>query len=146
MLAASLPLDEVSWALTGSVGHAIQGVPVEPHDIDVQTDETGVWMAAAALRAYCVTEPRRVESETMRSLLGRYLIDGIDVELIGAVQKRSTDGRAWGSPMDPADHRCLVRLGDLALPVLDLEYEAAAYAQLGRHERAELLRRHAKSP
>jgi hypothetical protein len=103
-------------------------------------------MAAAALRAYCVTEPRRVESESMRSLLGRYLIDGIDVELIGAVQKRSTDGRAWGSPTDPADHRCVVRLGDLALPVLDLEYEAGAYAQLGRHDRAELLRRHAESP
>ena len=69
-------------------------------------------------------------------------IEGITVELIGAVQKRGLED-SWEVPTDPAEHRRFVRLGDLQIPVLSLEYEAVAYAELGRHERAELLRHHA---
>jgi len=29
---------DVNWAVTGSLGFALQGVPVEPHHIDIQTD------------------------------------------------------------------------------------------------------------
>jgi hypothetical protein len=141
-LIACLPLAEINWALTGSTAHALQGVPVEPHDIDVQTDEPGTWKAADALADYCVAAPRRVESQLIRSLLGSYTIEGITVELIGAMQKRGFED-SWAVPTDPAEHRRFVRLGDLQIPVLSLEYEAVAYAELGRHERAELLRRHA---
>jgi hypothetical protein len=144
VLIACLSPTEVNWALTGSTAHAVQGVPVEPHDIDVQTDEAGAWKAAEALAAYCISPLRRVESQRMRSLLGSYAIEGIAVELMGAVQKRGADG-SWGAPTDPVEHRRVVRLGDLTVPVLALDYEASAYAQLGRHEQAELLRRHASS-
>ena len=77
----------------------------------------------------------------MRSLLGSFAIEGIEIELIGALQKRKPDG-SWGTPTDPAEHRRVVRLEDLAVPVLTLEYEAVAYAELGRDERAGLLREH----
>jgi hypothetical protein len=142
ILVGYLPLNEINWALTGSTAHALQGVPVEPHDIDVQTDEAGTWKAAEALAAFCVSSPRWKESQRIRSLLGRYSIGGIETELIGALRKRRPDG-LWGDPTDPAEHRRIVRLEDFAIPVLTLEYEAVAYAELGRRERAELLRRHA---
>jgi len=141
VLIACLPLNEINWALTGSTSHALQGVPVEPHDIDVQTDETGAGKAAEALAAYCVSPPCWTESQRIRSLLGKYAIEGIEIELMGALQKRKPDG-SWGTPTDPAEHRRIVPLEDLAVPVLTLEYEATAYAELGRHERAELLRQH----
>jgi hypothetical protein len=142
VLITCLPLKEINWALTGSTSHALQGVPVEPHDIDVQTDEAGVWKAAEALAAYCVSPPCWTESQTIRSLLGKYAIEGIEIELIGALQKRKPNG-SWGTPTDPAEHRRVVEFEDLAIPVLTLEYEAVAYAELGRHERAELLRQYA---
>lgn len=41
---------------------------------------------------------------------------------------------------DPADHRRTVEVAGLAVPILDLEYEADAYEQLDRHERADVLR------
>jgi hypothetical protein len=145
VLVAHLPLDEINWALTGSTAHLLQGVPVEPHDIDVQTDEAGAWRAAEALAAYCASPPRWTESQEMRSLLGSYAIEGIEIELIGALQKRKPNG-SWGTPADPAEQRRVVRLEDLAIPVLTLEYEAVAYAEIGRHERAELLREHCGRP
>ena len=31
----------IIWVLTGSLGMALQGVPVQVHDIDIQTDKEG---------------------------------------------------------------------------------------------------------
>jgi Aminoglycoside-2''-adenylyltransferase len=142
VLVMRLPLYQINWALTGSTAQALQNVPVQPHDIDVQTDEISVWRAADLLVAHCVTPPRWTESEQMCSLLGKYSIQGVEVELIGALQKRQRD-RSWEPPTNPAEHRRLVWLEDFQVPVLTLQYEAAAYADLGRYERAELLRKHA---
>lgn len=139
-LVALLPLVEVNWALTGSMGHLLQGAPVQPHDIDVQTDEAGALKAAELLAPYLIAPLRRRESERMRSLFGAFVVDGVAVELMGAVQKRLADG-SWGPPTDPAEHRRLVHVESLVVPVLSLQYEAAAYASIGRHDRASLLRR-----
>lgn len=138
-----LPLGRVNWALTGSAGHALQGVPVEVHDIDVQTDEPGAYAVAAALAEDALEPVRIIESEAMRSHLGRFRLHGVVVEVMGAVQTR-TAGRDWLPPMNPADHRVLVLLGDeeLEVPVLSLHYEAEAYDRIGRAARAQLLRRH----
>ncbi|AAL81602.1 hypothetical protein PFDSM3638_07410 [Pyrococcus furiosus DSM 3638] len=32
---------DVKWTITGSLGFALQGVPIEPHDIDIQTNKEG---------------------------------------------------------------------------------------------------------
>jgi hypothetical protein len=138
-LCESLPLDTVNWALTGSAGHSLQGVPISVHDVDVQTDEPGAWVVADRLVAHVVEPLKRTESAVIRSLFGRFDVGGVIVEVMGAVQKRQRDG-SWGAPTDPSRHRRLVQLDGLQVPVLSLEYEAAAYAQLGRHERATLLR------
>ena len=40
---AQLNNTSLNWAVTGSLGFALQGVPVEPNDIDIQTDEKGAY-------------------------------------------------------------------------------------------------------
>jgi hypothetical protein len=137
------PLDRVSWALTGSAGHALQGVPVEVHDIDVQTDEPGAYAVASVLAVDTLEPVRIVESDVMKSHLGRFRLHGVVVEVMGAVQTRTT-GSEWLPPTNPADHRVLVPLGDegVQVPVLSLRYEAEAYDRLGRAARVQLLRRH----
>jgi hypothetical protein len=109
------------------------------HDIDVQTDGPSAWVVADRLVAYVVEPLWLAESAVIRSLFGRFDVGGVLVEVIGAVQKRQRDG-SWGAPTDPSRHRRLVQLDGLQVPVLSLEYEASAYALLGRHERATLLR------
>ncbi len=133
----------MNWALTGSAGHALQGVPVEVHDIDVQTDESGAYAVAAALADDVVEPVRIVESGMMRSHFGRFRLHRVVVEVMGAVQTR-TPGSEWLAPTDPSDHRILVPLGDQGpqVPVLSLRYEADAYDRIGRGARARLLRQH----
>ncbi|MDY6818993.1 MAG: hypothetical protein SVG88_10065 [Halobacteriales archaeon] len=139
-LAANDPA--VDWALTGSTSFALQGVPIDPGDIDVQTGVAGVTTIGRVF-ADSVTDPITwTRSERMGSYLGALTIEGYTVEVIGALRKRRADG-TWDRPVDVTDHREYVTVHSIEVPVLSLAYEARAYDRLGRTERAQLLREHA---
>lgn len=124
----------VNWAVTGSVGLALQGVPLEPHDIDVQTDEVGAYRIAA-LFANCVVRPVAFSAKAgMRSHFGALEIDGVQVEVMGDVQHQREDG-SWGPPPDLSRIRRYVDAEGMRIPVVSLEHERDAYAKMGRTER-----------
>ena len=126
------------WALTGSLSFAIQGVPVDPHDIDLQTDEAGAY----AIERYFITDVIRSvrfsTADRIRSHFGALCIDGIEVEIMGDVEKRLPDG-SWEGPVEVEQHRRFVMADGLCVPVLSLSYELDAYRKLGRLERAAAL-------
>ena len=126
------------WALTGSTAFALQGVPVEPHDIDVQTDVPGAYTIAARFSEAVVQPVAFSGTDRVRSHFGALEIAGLRVELMGGLQKRLPDG-GWEAPVDVAALRRWITVDGLRLPVLDLAYEARAYRRLGRTERADLL-------
>lgn len=129
-----------AWALTGSVGMVLQGMPLQVHDIDVQTSPLGAIQIQQRLEGWMVEPVRQVESSFMRSLLGRAVVEGVEVEIIGGVQKR-LEGGGWEEPVNVAEHRRWVEWRGLNVPVLALEYEAEAYRRMGRLEKAEKIRR-----
>ncbi|ERG88980.1 MAG: hypothetical protein J07HX5_01130 [halophilic archaeon J07HX5] len=130
------------WALTGSTSFALQGIPVEPTDIDLQTTEAGA-RAVEARWNEAVTDPvSYVESDQVRSYFGAISLCGVAVEVMGALQKRDADGR-WTEPPAIGELRQRVTVAGTSVPVLPLAYEANAYEQLGRTSRAALLRTHA---
>ncbi|QKY20759.1 hypothetical protein B4589_010365 [Halolamina sp. CBA1230] len=140
-LVARLDGDE-PWALTGSASFALQGVPVEPNDIDVQTTEAGADAIESAFADRVVEPVSLSAAEGITSHFGALELAGVRVEIMGAVQKRRPDG-AWEPPVDVTEHRRFVDLDGRSVPVLSLQYEAAAYERLGREERAALLSEHA---
>ncbi|MDY6764647.1 MAG: hypothetical protein SV377_03020 [Halobacteria archaeon] len=135
----ALSESEVNWALTGSVGHALQGVPVEPDDIDIQTDESGVRDLTNVLSGYVTEDMRYVVSENMKSYLAELEINGIEVEVMGDVQKR-LEGGEWEPVIDVNEHKKVVDVEGMEVPVLSLEYEYKAYKRLGRDGRAEMIK------
>jgi hypothetical protein len=110
-------------------------------DVDVQTDERAAYEVARRLDRWMVDPVVIWQSETMRSHFGRAVFEdlGVDVEIMGAVQKRHSGG-PWSAATDPAAHRHVVSVGPVRLPVLSRVYEADAYDVIGRAERAKLLR------
>lgn len=134
-LATTLDDRSVTWALTGSTSFALQGVPLTPDDIDVQTTEDGAYAIEDAFSERVVDPVSFSESEAIRSHFGAIDLHGVRVEIMGAVQKRRDDG-TWEPPVDVMDHRTVVDTGHVRVPVLSLEYEAKAYERLGRSERA----------
>lgn len=130
------------WALTGSASFALQGVPVDPDDVDVQTDADGAYRIQSAFSDRVVDPVSHSEGDRIRSHYGELRIEGVAVEVMGGVETRSDDD-AWTGPVDVAEHRRFASLDGRSVPVLSLSYEADAYERLGRDERAALLREHA---
>ena len=128
----------IPWALTGSTSFALQGVPVTPEDVDVQTSSRGAYEIEERFADTVVDPVAHSSSETIRSHFGTLEIAGVPVEVMGGLQKR-VDGE-WEPPVDVTAHREFVTAFGMDLPVLSLSHEATAYETLGRTEWAALLR------
>ncbi len=137
-VASGLASLNVEWALTGSLGMALQGMPLDVHDIDLQTDRQGAFEIQQRFSAHLSRPVLLVERERIRSLLGALLIDGVTVEIIGDMQKRLEDG-SWESPVRVGDFILWVETAGMRLPVLSLEHEHEAYLLMGRLEKACLI-------
>ena len=79
------------------------------------------------------------ETEHTRSYHGQAEINGLQVELLGDVRHRQTDG-SWGTSVDIVSVMVWVEWHDLKIPVLSLEHEALAYEKMGRAQKAERIR------
>jgi len=130
----------VEWAVTGSLGMVLQGMDLPVQDIDIQTDEDGAYEIERCLAEFVIVPVLYKASERMRSRLGKLEIEGIQVEVIGAIQKRLPDG-TWEQLVQIAAHRRWVDVEGRTIPVLSLEYEYEAYRLMGRIDRAEMLRK-----
>lgn len=137
-------LNDVPWALTGSASFALQAVPVEPNDVDVQTTAAGAYAIEETFEDRVVDPVSHSATDRVKSHFGAVELHGLRVEIMGAVQKRRPDG-TWEAPVEIEPHRTFVELDGRSVPVLSLTYEADAYERLGRHERAELLAAHAST-
>lgn len=128
----------MNWAITGSTGFVLQGVPLFPHDIDLQSDEAGAYEIERLLSAYRTRPIALREGEFARSHIGSFTIDGLEVEVMGELQKRNSEGK-WSEPVQFAQQKHFVQVEELLLPVLRLEYEIEAYRLLGRQAKAQML-------
>jgi hypothetical protein len=137
---ARLSNSEVNWVLTGGLAFAIQGVAVEPDDIDLQTDEAGAYEIERLFSEFVVSRVAFRCADRIRSHLGELMIDGIRIEVMGDIEKRLADG-TW-EPVDLNLHKRFVEVEGMRVPVLSLEYEHQAYLKLGRTGKARILERH----
>ena len=137
---ARLSNTDVNWVVTGSLGFALQGVPVQPNDIDIQTDKAGAYAIESLFADVVIRKVEFSATERIKSHFGALQIDGIEVEIMGDIQKRGADG-VWEEIVDPARYRLMVEIDGMLVPVLSLEYEYQAYLKFGRIERAKMLRR-----
>jgi len=128
------------WVVTGSVGMALQGMDITIQDIDLQTDEQGAYEIEDLLKKF-VTDPVQYKtSERVRSHIGILEINNIKIEIMGCLQKKLAD-QTWEDPIRVKEHQKWVECSGMKIPVLSLAYEYQAYLKLGRHEKAEKIKR-----
>lgn len=125
-----------TWAITGSFGLALQGMPLAPRDIDLQSDQAGAYAIEKLLAEYVEQPVALREGEFTRSYIGVMRVAGVQVKIMGDVSRRGTGGQWQAPPVLAGITRC-VMLAGMDLPVLELAYEYQAYLAMGRTERAE---------
>jgi len=131
----------MAWAVTGSTNMALQGMMVTPKDIDIQANEEDAYKIAELLSEYVVEPVAFKESDKIKSHCGKLEIEGVQVEILGAVQNKLEDG-SWEEPVNVMDFRLTVVYINLKMPVLDLEYERDAYKIMGRADKVKILDRY----
>lgn len=131
----------INWVVTGSVSFCLQGVPLTPNDIDIQTDEKGAYEIEELFSQRIIREVKFSSTERIKSHFGAFELEGVVVEIMGDVQK-FYDGK-WEEPIDIDRHKKYLTFEGIEVPVLDLSYEAKAYRRYGRLKRAEELECHA---
>jgi hypothetical protein len=52
-ISKQLSSQNIKWALTGSTSFAMQGVPITPNDIDIQTDKDGAYTRSSICHTNC---------------------------------------------------------------------------------------------
>jgi hypothetical protein len=127
------------WVVTGSLAFALRGIDVVVHDIDLQSDRTGAYEIERRLGEFVVEPVRFSEAATIRSHFGALRICGVRVEIMGDIEKRAV-GSAWEPPVDLTGPRRRIAAYGLRVPLLSLEHEYRAYGDLGRTERADMLK------
>ena len=137
---ARLKDSDINWVVTGSLGFALQNVPVIPHDIDLQADEAGAYKIERLFPEHVTRNVVFSSAENIRSHFGALTIDGIKVEIMGDIAKRLEDG-TWEEPVDLERYKQFVGVEGMQVPVLSLEYEYQAYLKLGRIEKAQMLQK-----
>ncbi|WP_206425329.1 nucleotidyltransferase domain-containing protein [Staphylospora marina] len=139
-IGSKLEHTSIVWAVTGSTGMALQGMPVIPSDLDLQTDRDGAYALASLFSDRIVRPVTFSSTERICSHFGAFEILGVQVEIMGDVSKRMPDGK-WEDPVDVKQVRRWVNWRGMRLPVMDLAHEAEAYRRLGRTEKAERIRK-----
>lgn len=130
---------ESVWAITGSFSFALKGMELEVNDIDLQTDSAGAYEIESALSDKIIRRVEFSRSNKIASHWGELNIDGVKVEIMGALRKKLPDG-TWESPVDVERYREFITFEEMVLPVLPLFYEEQAYRTLGRIERADQIK------
>ncbi len=130
----------IIWVLTGSTSFALQGMTLDAHDIDVQTDEESAYKLETQSEEYVVQPVCFCGTEKIRPHFGRLKICGVDVEIMGDIQKRLTDG-LWEEKISLLPIIQYVYIEDIKIPAFSLAYEAEAYRKMGRTQRADEIER-----
>ena len=132
---------QVNWAVTGSLGMVLNGMQMDIHDIDLQTDKKGAFEIEHRLMDYLVTPVFFKASEIIRSYFGVFSIMGVQVEVMGDMQHRLSD-QTWQEPVCVEQFKKWINFADMCIPVMSLEHEYDAYRLMGRTNKAERIQQY----
>ncbi len=133
-IARGLAEAEVRYTVVGGTSLALHGLPLPVKDIDIETDPDSAYRFAALFEAHTVEPVALREGRSYRSHFGKFDFDGVQVEVMGRLERR--EGDAW-VPTEAVNTET-VDLEGVPVRVSWLEDETLAYIRRGRLDRAAL--------
>ncbi|MHA2380725.1 MAG: nucleotidyltransferase domain-containing protein [Candidatus Thorarchaeota archaeon] len=130
---------EIRWVVAGSTSLALQGVEVEPHDIDILTNRDGAFQIGELLSEFEVEPVSFGQSELFKSYLGRFEMSGVRVEVMGEL--RACVGDEWISYEERLSSPQFVEFESVRVPVSSLKQQLESYELLGREKDSQRIAR-----
>ncbi|WP_424766082.1 hypothetical protein [Paenibacillus sp. sgz302251] len=132
-----------SWIVGGSVGLMLRGLPLaaKPRDLDIYCDLEDVQNIYDSLKLYAIDEPAISVTSMYRSCLCHFIIDDVQVELVGGFQVSALGCRyvtAVRKLLLPYGARIQIRK-DLDVCIVPLAHELCFNMLRGRSDRVQLI-------
>lgn len=122
--------EDIRWVIVASTSLALQGVDIEPKDIDILTDKEGAFQINILLKEYETKPVSFGRFDPFRSYFGKFEINGIGVEVMGDLETRIND--RWVRISHRLNEPKVIKLGDFNIPVSCLQEHLEAYVTIGR--------------
>ncbi len=130
-------LEKTNWRVIGSVALALQGINLEPRDIDIETDEKEAVEIIMLLKDD-ETRPAELKvSGNYESKIWTFGIAGVEVEVIANLRVKHGDN--WVASPNLAAPK-VVEVGEMKIPLSPLEEQLEMYENLKRKERVQKIR------
>ena len=126
----------ITWALTGSLNLALQGVDIKANDIDIISDKRGVYQIESIFKEHIKKPVNYEELPQLRSHFGILLISGIPIDIMGDVENKVNNNK-WEPHINWKQHIHVINIGMVRVPSLDLEYEYLIYSKIGDKQKSE---------
>ena len=128
----------IIWVLTGSLSFAIRGLDTSIGDIDIQTDKHGAYELQKIFKKYREINVEFKQTEKIRSYFGSIKMKNIKIEIMGDIEKKIKN--EWTTAPDLVLLKENIEFLGMKIPVLPIEYEADAYFNMGRIDKANKLK------
>ena len=125
---------ELEFKIVGGASLALQGVQTKVKDLDIEVDAETAYRFQDLFSTYVVQPVSWSESKIYRSHFGRFDFNGVQVEVMGDLQRVEAD--TWVPSWSQT--RSIVEVDGVSVPVSWLEEETLAYLRRERLERAAL--------
>ena len=122
----------ITWVVTASASLALQGIDIEPHDIDLATDARGEKILAKTFNEE--RKPVKLsETSLFRSHISEFTVKGMQIHVMRGF-KAKLKGK-WWSPKTLQNAK-KIRFEGMALRVSNLREELFFYENSGRRKDA----------
>jgi len=130
-------LDEsgILWCLAGSINMQLQGIQVEPHDLDVIIQHKDLEKVSALFSDYSASPMK--EMKTLSGQLAwevEAYINGMKVQFFGGDEDDIYSGKMI------AEMTTKVSIDELKVPCLTLEAEMKSYIETNREHKARIIK------
>ena len=129
-IARDLSTHKIKWVLVGSLSLALQGVRIDPKDIDILTDKEGALKLNKIWEKYKIKNVEFGETDRFRSYFGKFRIKDIEVEVMGDLEEK-LEGK-WFSLAKRLESPKFIDVNGVKVPVSSLEDQLWFYERSDR--------------
>lgn len=134
----SRELSGLNYSLIGSANLYVLGLPVEPRDIDIMTNEKTIYEIENRLKMYQDQPIYFDRTEGRNSYRGFFTINNIEVEVLGNVNNLCR-------PLDMLNHKNKIKFEDFEIYIMPLKEELKTYEKMERLDKVEIINKYLKN-
>jgi hypothetical protein len=132
VIAKKLENQNINWVIITSCSLALHGLKIEPRDIDIITNETGIFKISHLLYEFKLDLFKNDPSDIFDSTMSKFLINNCCIEVMCNFKVKSSADNQWHSMEKLLEYPDIIEADDIKIPVLALSRSIELYNLMGR--------------